>query len=124
MIPTLALLSLVLLLLAAAIELWWGSAARHRQRNSLVHIEQSLGGSMRPAAAAAPRTPASAASPRNLGERRAEALFLRAGLPTGWRMPIMLALPGFALAIGAWLRIGSVMVVPLMLGVYGAMVWL
>ena len=29
-----------------------------------------------------------------------------------------------ALAIGAWLRIGSVMVVPLMLGVYGAVVWL
>lgn len=122
MTQVLALASLILLLFAAAIELWWGSAARRQQHNSLVHIEHSLAGPVHPTASAGPR--AAVGPAQKHGERRVDALFLRAGLATGWRMPIVLVLPGCALAIGAWLRIGSILAVPLMLGVYAAAVWL
>lgn len=122
MILVLVLLSLVLLLFAAAIELWWGSAARRQQRNNLVHIEQSLAGAPRAAPAMASRAPASS-SPRR-SERQMDALLLRAGLPTGWRVPVMLAAPSLVLAIAAWLRLGSVLAVPLVLGVYAAVAWL
>ncbi len=121
MIPVLVLLSLVLLLVAAAIELWWGSAARQRQRNSLVHIEQSIGVPAHPSPATSPQS--SATSRRHAGHW-VDSLLLRAGLPTGWPTSIMLAGPGVALAIGAWLRLGSILGVPLMLGVYAALLWL
>lgn len=118
----LILLSLALLLCAAAIELWWGSAARRQQRNSLVHIEQSLAGTPRAAPTMASRTPA-APSPRH-SERQVDALLLRAGLPTGWRIPVTLATTALVLAIAAWLRLGSVLAVPLVLVVYVAVAWL
>lgn len=122
MILVLVLLSLMLLLFAAAIELWWGSAARRQQRNNLVHIEQSLAGAPRAAPAMASRAPASS-SPRR-SERQMDALLLRAGLPTGWRVPVMLAAPSLVLAIAAWLRLGSVLAVPLVLAVYVTAAWL
>ncbi|MFC5743253.1 type II secretion system F family protein [Dyella tabacisoli] len=122
MIQALALLSLTLLLLAGAIELWWGSAARQQQRKSMAHIEHSLAGTPPlpvPAIALAPKTPL-----RKRGEQHLDALLLRAALPTGWRIPIMLLLAGLALVLAGWWRIGSILAVPLMLVVYVAVVWL
>lgn len=122
MIQALALLSLTLLLLAGAIELWWGSAARQQRRKSLAHVEQSLSGMSRApmlVAMAEPPVP-----PRAQGELRTDGLFLRAGLPAGWRMPIILALPGLALILLGWWRIGSLWITPLLLAVYAALVWL
>ena len=121
MIQVLALLSAMLVLLAGAIELWWGSAARQRQRRSGVHVEQTLAGT--------PRVPPAAASPEAQKHKTSEGLctdplFLRASLPVGWRMPILLTAAGVALALlGAW-RIGTAWAVPVLLGAYAAVVWL
>lgn len=121
MIPVLALLSLTLLLLAGAIELWWGSAARQQQRRSGVHIEQTLAGATRMPLVAAPSEPNAHKLREGL---RTDGLFLRAGLSVGWRMPILLATAGLALALlGTW-RIGTVWALPILLGVYTAVVWL
>ncbi|MGC1547197.1 MAG: type II secretion system F family protein [Rhodanobacter sp.] len=121
MIQSLALISLMLLLLAGAIELWWGSAARQQQRKSLAHIEQSLAGTLR---LPIPAPPVDAALPRVHGELPSDALLLRAALPTGWRMPVTLMLPGLLLALIGWWRVGSIWAVPMLLGVYVAAVWL
>jgi len=121
MIQTLALLSLTLLLLAGAIELWWGSTARQQQRKSLAHIEQSLAGAPR---LPIPVAPIDAALPRVHGELPSDALFLRAALPTGWRMPVTLVVSALALALGGWWRVGSIWALPLLLIVYAAVVWL
>lgn len=121
MIQTLALLSLTLLLLAGAIELWWGSTARQQQRKSLAHIEQSLAGAPR---LPVPAAPVDAATRRMSGELRTDAVFIRAGLPAGWRMPVTLVLPGLILVLGGWLRIGSIWAVPLLAAVYAAVAWL
>ena len=119
MIQALALLSLVLLALAAAIELWWGSAAREQQRKSLAHVEQSLAG-MPQVAAPAP----AAGAPRVNDALPTDGLCLRAGLPTGMRMPLLVAAAGIVLALLGWWRIGSAWALPLLLGLYVAIVWL
>jgi tight adherence protein B len=118
-IQTLALLSLVMLALAGAIELWWGSTARQQQRKSLAHVEQSLAGAPRAAA------PAPAANvPRVRDSLPTDDLCLRAGLPAGARVPLVVAAVGLALALFGWWRIGSLLAAPLMLGLYAALVWL
>lgn len=119
MIQALALMSLVLLALAAAIELWWGSAAREQQRKSLAHVEQSLIG-MPQAAAAVPV----AGVPRANDALPTDGLCLRAGLPTGVRMPLLVVVAGVVLALLGWWRIGSAWALPLLLGLYAAIVWL
>lgn len=119
MIQALALLSLVMLALAAAIELWWGSAAREQQRKSLARVERTLAGV--PQAAA----PAPAANlPRVRDSLPTDGLCLRAGLPTGARIPLIVAIAGVLLALFGWWRIGSAWAIPLMLGLYAAIVWL
>ncbi len=119
MTQALALLSVTLLLLAGAIELWWGSEARRQRRKSLAHVEQSLSGVVRPTTVTVVPP-----LPRQRGELRTDALFMRAGLPPGWRVPLMLVLPGLLLILLGWWRIGSLWAVPLLLAVYAAMVWL
>lgn len=120
MTQSLALLSMALLLLAGAIELWWGTAARRQMRKSLTYIEHSLG-----SAAVPPSLPAaSMALPRAKGELPYDALLLRAGLPTGWRMPAMLGAIGTVVAVAGWWRIGSLWAIPLLLSVYAAAIWL
>ena len=121
MIQTLALMSMALLMLAGAIELWWGATARRQARKSLAHIEQSLAGVVdvqRPAASVAP------AVPQVKGELRTDAWLLRAGLPTGWRIPILLGATGVFIVLAGWWRVGSLWITPLLLGVYVAGVWL
>lgn len=121
MIQALALISMALLLLAGAVELWWGTAARRQERKSLAHIEQSLAGhvdAQRP-------TPFTAlAAPQAKGEPRTDALLLRAGLPTGWRVPVLLVVVGVAIALAGWWRVGSVLITPLLLAMYAIAVWL
>jgi tight adherence protein B len=120
-IQTLALMSMALLMLAGAIELWWGATARRQARKSLAHIEQSLAG----ATDVRQPTPSTvSAPPQAKGELRSDALLLRAGLPTGWRIPVILGATGVAIALAGWWRVGSLWITPLLLGVYAASVWL
>lgn len=123
MMLSLILLSVVSLLFAGAIELWWGSPLRQQQRKSLAHLEKSLAEpsrvSLPPAAAAAIPSPVS-----NPGAWITDPLCLRAGLPTGWRVPVPLGLLGLILAaLGAW-RIGTAWALPVLLGAYAVMAWL
>lgn len=121
MIQTFILLSVMLLLLAGAIELWWGSAARRQQRRSNALVERTLAGGSLPHGMAASATPETHARREGL---RTDAIFLRANLPVGWRMPIAMAIPGPALALlGAW-RIGTLWAFPFLLGAYAIAVWL
>lgn len=125
MILMLVILSVVSLLLAGAIELWWGSPLRQQQKTSLAHLEKNLAEQARHVPASSAAVKVSVRSPgRQPGELITDALCLRAGLPVGWRMPIQLVLPGLLIAVlGAW-RIGSVWAAPLLLAVYAALLWL
>lgn len=123
MIQALALFSLVLLLVAAAIELWSGDTRRlHRQR-SLQHMEQRLtlsaGGD---AGASTAPPPLPKARPRIA--QRIDGLLLRAGLTERRPYPLMLTLPGLLLAVLMGWRVGSAWAAPMMLCLYGACVWL
>ncbi|WP_329742411.1 type II secretion system F family protein [Dyella sp. A6] len=120
MTQVLALLSLVLLALAAAIELWWLGTARQQQQRSLAHIEQRLAGT--PTVAAAPAK--AVARRRRSDSLPTDNLCLRAGLPTGVRLPAIALALGLMLALFGWWRVSSAWAVPLMLGLYAAVVWL
>jgi len=123
MTTVLLLCSAILVLVAVAIELWWGAARRERQRASLQHAEHRLaahpatpllaGMPARPAAAAS--TPPAAARPDALPW---DALLQRAALRTGWRLPILWALGGVLLAWAAAARIGTGWAWPIALGLY------
>lgn len=115
---TLGLTSFVLLLLAAAILLWWDVPARLRQRASLSHVEVRLP-SARAAAATAASTP-----PTSTGELPWDALLRRADLPTGWKMAIVLPGLGLILALLAVQRMGTPWIAPLVLALYAALLWL
>ncbi|PXV55338.1 tight adherence protein B [Dyella jiangningensis] len=122
MIQALALAALALLLLAGAIELWWGSALRLQHRKSMENIEQRLVAH----APAERRT----MPPRLPGQRkrallqRADGLLMRADLPANRAIYAVIAGGGVLLALVAWWRIGSALAMPLVLGLYGALVWL
>ncbi|KRF02110.1 pilus assembly protein [Frateuria sp. Soil773] len=120
----LVLLSAVSLLLAGAIELWWGSPLRQQQRKSLAHLEKNLAAPVAAANPAAAGAAGAAAPARQPGELVTDPLCLRAGLPTGWRVPGQIAALGLLLTVlGAW-RIGTAWAWPVLLAVYAAMAWL
>ncbi|WP_066098107.1 type II secretion system F family protein [Xanthomonas massiliensis] len=123
----LALLSVVLLLLAAAVELWWGVSARQRQRAELERIEMRLPSSLaaRPVAAAS----GGEAWRGQQGTATAlpwDGLMRRAGLPAGWRTASILLALGLVLAVLATLRMGTPWIVPPVVLLYAALValWL
>jgi tight adherence protein B len=121
MIQALALMSIALLMLAAAVELWWGSAARRQARKSLAHIEQSLGTVVdvqRPGSSVMLALPAAKET------WRTDPLMLRANLPAGLRVPLLLGGVGIVFVLAGWWRVGSIWVVPLLLGVYAAGIWM
>jgi tight adherence protein B len=121
MIQALALMSMASLMLAGAVELWWGATARRQARKSLAHIEQSLAATtdtQRPVASSLP------VPQQTKGEWRTDALLLRAGLPTGWRIPVIFAVAALLVALAGWWRVGSLWIAPLLLAVYSACVWL
>ncbi|WNH52356.1 type II secretion system F family protein [Stenotrophomonas oahuensis] len=128
MTGVLLLCSAVLVLVAAAIELWWGAARRERQRASLQHTEQRLAAAlpvtqlagMSPRApAAAPAAPAPAALPW-------DALLQRAGLRGGWTLPLVWLVSGLLLAWLAAARIGTAWMWPITLALFALVlgVWL
>jgi tight adherence protein B len=122
MIQALALAALALLLLAGAIELWWGSALRLQHRKSMEHMEQRL-------VARTPSEPRTQPPPLPGQRKRAflqqlDGLLMRANLPPSRAVYALIAGGGLAFALLAWWRIGSVLATPLMLGLYAALVWL
>lgn len=128
MIGVLLLCSAALVLVAAAIELWWGAARRERHRASLQHTEQRLAAAppvtqlagMSPRAPAiAPAAPAPAALPW-------DALLQRAGLRGGWTLPLVWGVSGLLLAWLAAARIGTAWMWPITLALFALVlgVWL
>ncbi len=128
MTGVLLLCSAVLVLVAVAIELWWGAARRERQRASLQHTEQRLAAAtpvtqlagMTPRApSATPATPAPAALPW-------DALLQRAGLRSGWTLPLVWGGSGLLLAWLAAARIGTAWMWPITLALFALVlgVWL
>jgi tight adherence protein B len=120
-IQALALMSMALLMLAGAVELWWGATARRQARKSLAHIEQSLVGAVQVQRSAGP---SALNIPKTKGELPSDALLLRADLPAGWRIPVIFVLVAACIGLAGWWRVGSVWIVPLLLGVYCAACWL
>lgn len=119
MILALALLSIVSLLLAAAMELWWGSSLRQQRRRSMAVLDKNLDKS-RSGTAAVPPAP----DVRKRVSTQMDAWCLRAALPVGWRTPLQLAGPGVLLsALGAW-RIGTAWAFAVLLAVYAMILWL
>jgi tight adherence protein B len=122
MIQALALAAMALLLLAGAIELWSGSTLRLQQRRSMESIEQRL----------VTRDPGDRRGlpPPLPGQRkrallqRADALLVRADLPPNRSIYGAMAAGGGLLALLAWWRVGSLLAVPLMLGLYVSALWL
>lgn len=122
MIQSLSLAALALLLLAGAIELWWGSALRLQQRKSMESIEQRLVSRAAPDARPLP-PPAPGQRKRDLLQRL-DGFLLRADLPAERAVYLAMAAPGVALALLTWWRVGSAWSMPLMLGLYAALLWL
>ena len=128
---TLILGSLCLLLLAGAIELWWGIPARRLHANSLERMEAGLqqrAQAMLPAQThpgrAQPARDTSASA--SMAQRPWDRLLLAAGLtPGAWTLTLILV-PGLLLAVFAAVRIGTAWMAPLALAIYvlGAWFWL
>ncbi|WP_130617061.1 type II secretion system F family protein [Dyella amyloliquefaciens] len=121
MTQVLALASLALILLAVAIDLWWGSALRLQQRKSMDHIDARLGS--RAISEARPVVAPAVPVAQGLRQRMDEFL-LEAALPAGRRIYVALVSPGVLLTVLAWWRIGSALAMPLIGGVYTAAMWL
>jgi tight adherence protein B len=129
MAAVLLLCSVMLVLVAVAIELWWGAARRERQRASLQHAEQRLA-AVPPVtllAGMTPRAPADtpvAAAPSSV--RPWDALLVRAGLRPGWTLPLVWLGSALLLAGGAAARIGTGWMWPITLVLFALVlgVWL
>ena len=128
--PTVLLLcSAVLVLVAIAIELWWGASRRERQRASLQHTEHRLAAN--PATPALAGMPARPTTPVALPVTSArpgalpwDALLQRAALHTGWRLPILWLLGGLLLAWLAATRVGTPWMWPITLALYALLLGL
>ncbi|SEL69047.1 tight adherence protein B [Pseudoxanthomonas sp. GM95] len=129
----LLLLSLVALLLAAGVELWFGVAARQRQRLAAQVAEQRMAASRTSAPGARSEAAAAALSPSagtavastGIGARWL-ALLRRANLSATHRTTAVIFGAGLLLMLGSWVRLGSVWFGLLTLAVYAAAIalWL
>ncbi|MCL7713509.1 type II secretion system F family protein [Stenotrophomonas mori] len=119
MTAALLMASIALLLVAGALHLWWGVAARHQQRSAAQHAETRL-----PPASAGPAGRA-AAGPAPRRQRWAE-LLRRAGLDDRVHTLVLLLLPGLVLGVGAGMRLGSAWfgLLTLLLYLLGMGLWL
>jgi tight adherence protein B len=122
MIQALALGAIALLLLAGAIELWWGSALRLQQRKSMESIEHRL--VARGAVDQRTIPPPLPTQHRRAFLQRADGFLLRAALPAKKGIYAAIIGVGVLLVALAWWRMGSAWGMPLMLGLYSAAVWL
>lgn len=117
----LALLSLTLLLLAAAIELWWGVSAYLRRRGNLSHISTQLPSSFSSPSPTladynADKSPARMARPW-------DGLLRRADIRPGWRPLLTFLAVGGALALLAVLRVKSLWAVLPVAALYCIAAW-
>lgn len=128
MTGVLLLCSGVLVLVAVAIELWWGAARRERQRASLQHTEQRLAAAPPVAqlAGMTPRAPAAVPAPPPPAALPWDALLQRAGLRGGWTLPVLWLGSALLLAWLAAARIGTAWMWPITLALFALVlgVWL
>lgn len=127
----LGVLSIVSVLLALAVWLWGTANSREQRQASLQHAEQRLarGGTADAATANTANTGSDAARapPLPAAARRSlpwDAVLQRAGLSTGWKLPVLLLVPGIALSVIAMLRLGTPWMLPLTLLLYLLGCWL
>ncbi|WP_459040267.1 type II secretion system F family protein [Stenotrophomonas sp. PSU-St83] len=123
----LGVLSIVSVLLALAVWLWGTANSREQRQASLQHAEQQLArGSAGPGSNAAAANDGSRPLPAAAGRRALpwNGLLQRAGLATGWKVPLMLLVPGLALSLFAMLRLGTAWMLPLTLLLYLLGCWL
>ncbi|MCZ7842742.1 MULTISPECIES: type II secretion system F family protein [Stenotrophomonas maltophilia group] len=125
----LGVLSIISVLLALAVWLWGTAASREQRQASLQHAEQQLARGS--AAGAVPAGPAVAAAndstrPASAGTRVLpwDGVLQRAGLQPGWKLPLMLLVPGLVLAVVAAMRLGTAWMFPLTLLLYLLGCWL
>jgi tight adherence protein B len=120
MTTVLLLCSAMLVLVAVAIELWWGAGRRERQRVSLQHAEQRLAAA--PAvptlAGTTPRPPATAIATPVPSGLPWDHVLQRAALRPGWGLPMLWLAIGLLLAWIAAARIGTGWMWPITLGLY------
>jgi len=120
----LLLLSLAVLLAACALLLLGNAQRRARTQASLGHAEQRLHrGAPATSAAALLAVPGSTGA----GGKRPlpwDSTLIRAGIRPGWRAPLLVLVPGLALATFAALRLGTGWAFPITLGLYALVAWL
>ncbi|WP_313340968.1 type II secretion system F family protein [Stenotrophomonas sp.] len=127
MATVLLLCSAMLVLVAVAIELWWGAGRRERQRVSLQHAEQRLAAPHVPTlAGVAPRSPTAPIPPAVANGLPWDDVLQRAALRPGWRLPLLWLAIGALLAWMAAARIGTGWMWPITLGLYALVlgVWI
>lgn len=119
----LGVLSIVSVLLALAAWLWGSANSREQRQASLQHAEQQLsrGSTATAASSEAARQPPPFVSRRELPW---DGLLQRAGLSTGWKLPVLVLVPGIALALFAVMRLGTAWMFPLTLLLYLLAAWL
>jgi tight adherence protein B len=123
----LGVLSIVSVLLALAVWLWGTASTREQRQASLQHAEQQLARGTGPGASTA--TDAARQAPLPAPGRRTlpwDGQLQRAGLTPGWKLPLLMLLPGIALSAFAVLRLGTAWMFPLTLLLYllGCWLWL
>ncbi|AWH21726.1 type II secretion system F family protein [Stenotrophomonas sp. ZAC14D2_NAIMI4_6] len=124
----LMVLSIVSVLLGLAAWLWSSAHSREQRQASLQHAEQQLargaGSPVADSGRAAPAPVAAAASNRRTLPW--DPLLQRAGLQPGWKLPVLLLVPGLVLSAIAVARLGTAWMFPLTLGLYliGCWLWL
>lgn len=106
MVSQLLLACLVLLLLAAAIALWYGPARRQQQHDASRHVDNMLN-AVRQTSAASPQ--AATATLRTSDQALWQAALLRADLPATARTLWLVLLPMGVLGLVAWARTGSLL---------------
>lgn len=121
----LLVLSVSLLLLAGAVELWWGIPARRERAAGLEHIDAQLGlrqSGERGAGVSSPlAADLSARTKADDGAARVwpwDGILQSAGFAPGWHTPALWIVGGIALAALAAMRIGSVWVAPVFFAVF------
>lgn len=100
MIASILLTGVALLLIAGAIELWWGVATRQQQRAAAEHAETRL--------STVPMHTESMPAASRASLARWQRLLSRAGLPPTMRTVLLLVAPGLLLTVAASVRLGSI----------------
>jgi tight adherence protein B len=124
----LGVLSIISVLLALAVWLWGTASSREQRQASLQHAEQQLARGSAPVRPAGPSVAAAndPARPASSGRRVLpwDGVLQRAGLQPGWKLPLMLLVPGLVLAVVAAVRLGTAWMFPLTLLLYLLGCWL